>query len=205
MIQRFRFGIKYLGKPPWDTGVSPPELMIFIASHSPGKALDLGCGTGTNAITLANNGWEVTGVDFSGKAVRSARRKARQAGAKITFIQGDVSRLKGASGPFDLVLDIGCLHSLPARNRKRYAARLPFLLSPGGTFLLYAWMDEEGQYGMGLGQDDLDLLTKSYRTAEKTTKKRTLHLIERQEGTERGARPSAWLAFQCIEEDAPPA
>jgi len=65
----------YFGQPPWDTGISPPELLEFIRTHNPGRAIDLGCGTGTNVITLVNAGWDVTGVDFAPRAIKIARRK----------------------------------------------------------------------------------------------------------------------------------
>lgn len=183
----------YLGKPPWDTGISPPELLEFIASHAPGRAIDLGCGTGTNAITLASHGWQVTGIDFAGRAIRSARHKARQVGLEIDFRQGDVTKLTHITGPFDLVLDIGCLHSLDVKNKQRYAANLPRIMAPGGTFLIYAWMDEEGNIGTGLRQEDLKALTAEDRENGR------LRLVERQDGTERGVRPSAWLRFQFEE------
>ncbi|OGO30732.1 MAG: hypothetical protein A2Z16_16150 [Chloroflexi bacterium RBG_16_54_18] len=200
-IRRIWFGLMYLGKPPWDTGITPPEVMRFIDSHQPGRALDLGCGTGTNAITLAQHGWRVTGIDFAGKAIRAARRKAHQTGLEIKFQQGDVSRLEGLNGPFDLVLDIGCFHSLPARSRERYAANLPRLLLDRGIFLVYAWMDEGGKYGSGLGQYDLALLSAGYHGMENAQLKKHLRLVERQDGTERGARPSAWLTFQCVSDE----
>jgi len=200
-IQRIWFAIMYLGHPPWDTGITPPEVMLYITAHSAGRALDLGCGTGTNAITLAQHGWKVTGIDFAGKAIRQARRKAQQHGLDIEFKQGDVSRLKGVKAPFDLVLDIGCFHSLPARSRERYAAHLPQLLAEGGTFLMYAWMDETGEYGSGLGEYDLDLLQKAAPAIDVTYPSKHLRLVERQDGTERGARPSAWLTFRCVNED----
>ena len=197
-IQRIWYSIMYLGHPPWDTGITPQEVMQFIAAQSAGRALDLGCGTGTNVITLAQHGWRVTGIDFAGKAIGKARRKAQHFGLEIEFQQGDVSRLEGEKGRFDLILDIGCFHSLPDRSRERYAANLPRLLPDGGTFLVYTWMDDEGKLGTGIGQRELDLLTASHEEIGNPHAKRHLRLVDRQDGTERGARPSAWLTFQCV-------
>ncbi|HZD55845.1 MAG TPA: class I SAM-dependent methyltransferase, partial [Anaerolineales bacterium] len=69
ILRRIFFNLWYYREPPWDTGISPPELLAFIESHPAGQALDLGCGTGTNVITLARNGWQVTGVDFAPRAI----------------------------------------------------------------------------------------------------------------------------------------
>lgn len=80
MISRLIFELWYLlGRAPWDTGISPPELMAFSESHPPGRALDLGCGTGTNLATMAQLGWQATGEDVSGRALFQARYKARMA------------------------------------------------------------------------------------------------------------------------------
>ena len=74
------FSLRYLGKPPWDTQTSPPELIEFIAQHRVGRALDLGCGTGTNLVTLAQAGWEVCGVDFIWLAVLKAKNRLKKVG-----------------------------------------------------------------------------------------------------------------------------
>jgi 2-polyprenyl-3-methyl-5-hydroxy-6-metoxy-1,4-benzoquinol methylase len=66
----------------------------------------------------------VAGVDFVGRAVRAARRKAKQAGVQVDFHADDVTRLRGVSGPFDLVLDIGCLHSLSRQQKAVYTDNL---------------------------------------------------------------------------------
>jgi cyclopropane fatty-acyl-phospholipid synthase-like methyltransferase len=143
-MQRLFFELQYLKRdPPWDSGISPPELIQYLAEHEPGRALDLGCGTGTNSIEMAGRGWEVIGIDLSHLAIRSARRKARQAELKINFKRGDVTRLEWIETPFTLILDIGCLHALSASGRKRYAQHVKRLTIPGSDYLLYSFLSEE--------------------------------------------------------------
>jgi 2-polyprenyl-3-methyl-5-hydroxy-6-metoxy-1,4-benzoquinol methylase len=146
---RWKFEWRYWRKnTPWDTNITPPEVMEFIAATPPGKALDLGCGTGTNAITLARHGWQATGVDFAPKAVRTARRKAKQAELKIDFHCADASDLGMLTGPFDYVLDIGCLFTLKEKARIKYAAELARLLRPQGDYMLYAWLPRPWKGGI---------------------------------------------------------
>jgi SAM-dependent methyltransferase len=139
-VRRVLFSLWYWlpGRRRWDTGVTPPELERFVGSHPPGRALDLGCGTGTNAVYLARHGWSAVGVDFAGRAIAKASRRARDAKVACTFLVGDVTRLEVA-GPFDLALDIGCLHSIAVAGRAAYAAGLARVVRAGGTFLLYAF------------------------------------------------------------------
>ena len=126
--------------PDWDTGVTPPEVIATAATFKqPSRALDLGCGTGTNSIYLAQNGWQVTGIDFSPKALELARRKAQRANVQVDFHLGDVTSLDFISEPFDLILDLGCLHSLDRDSRKRYANQLRRLTHPGSKYLLYGF------------------------------------------------------------------
>jgi SAM-dependent methyltransferase len=190
LLRRLQFTLSYFSAPPWDTGVSPPELLDFIArnpSTGPGqvrRALDLGCGSGTNALTLARAGWQVTGVDFVPRAIRIARRKARNANLRAEFLVADVTRLPRFAAPFDLALDIGCFHSLGERKAD-YLSQLEGLLAPGGTWLVYAFFNPDPHHaGPGLAEADLDLVPAS------------LSLLWRQDGTERGVRPSAWFAYQ---------
>lgn len=146
-MRRLFWNLRYLfGQPPWDTGVTPPELVELVESGEapPGRALDIGCGTGTNAIYLAQHGFDVVGVDIAWLAIRRARRKARRAGAAIAFHTGAAVRLGTADGPplgdpFDLAVDIGCVHSLPPADLPAYAAMLGRALREGGLYLLYAW------------------------------------------------------------------
>ena len=80
MLRRLEFDLWYLFRPPWDSGVSPPELFEFMAAHPAGRAIDLGCGTGTNVVTLAEHGWQVTGLDYSPRAIRIASARFGAAG-----------------------------------------------------------------------------------------------------------------------------
>jgi cyclopropane fatty-acyl-phospholipid synthase-like methyltransferase len=140
--RNWSFDLRYLlGQPPWDMEVTPPEVVELIEGEGlpPGRALDLGCGTGTNCIYLARHGWEVGGVDFSVLAICRARRKARRAGVDCQFYRGDMTDLAFLTDPFDLALDIGCLHSLPPEDWERYAAGVARLVRPGGLYLLYAF------------------------------------------------------------------
>jgi len=99
-----RFNLLYLlSRTPWDTGTTPPEVAALVEEGglSPGRALDLGCGTGTNCIYLACHGWETVGVDFSAIAIRRARRKARRAGVNCRFHRADVTMeaIRRGTGP----------------------------------------------------------------------------------------------------------
>lgn len=125
---------------PWDTQITPPEVTAFIKESPPGRALDLGCGTGTNAVTLTQHGWQVTAVDFSPKAIRTARHKAAAAGFSIDFHVGDVTDLGFLKGPYDFALDIGCLLALKPEAQVKHARHLSRLLLPGARYMLYAWL-----------------------------------------------------------------
>ncbi|MEU9890589.1 methyltransferase domain-containing protein [Sphaerisporangium sp. NPDC051011] len=103
---------------------------------TPGRALDLGCGPGRNAIYLASAGFEVDAVDLSATAVTWAGQRAREAGADVRFLRGDAFTPGLLTGPYDLVYDSGCLHHLPPHRRVTYRALLDRVLAPGGHFAL---------------------------------------------------------------------
>lgn len=105
---------------------------------TPGRALDLGCGPGRNALHLASLGFEVDAVDLSPAAIAWAQDRAREAGAGIRFHCGDAFALTGTAlnGPYDLIHDSGCFHHLPPHRRISYLALLDRCLAPGGHFAL---------------------------------------------------------------------
>jgi SAM-dependent methyltransferase len=131
------------GKAPWDTGIPPPELVELIEGPNalePGHALDLGCGTGTNVIYLVQHGWRAVGIDFSSLAIESARRKSDWVSGAV-FLEGDVTRLSdlGVDGPFDLLLDIGCFHSVVPSRRDAYVREVTRVARPGSLMMIFAF------------------------------------------------------------------
>jgi len=111
-------------------------------SLSPGRALDLGCGTGTNALYLARHDWQVVGIDFSELAIGTARTKLATASLPgVTFHHGDATQLtaEGITGFFDFVLDIGCFHGVPPTKRDRYVREVAAHTRAGATLLMFAF------------------------------------------------------------------
>jgi len=100
-----------------------------------GSALDLGSGPGTQAMQLAQRGFEVTAVDISAAAIQLAREKAESQGLTITWQQDDILSTR-LTGPFDLIFDRGCFHVLPPERRPDYVATVVGLLKPGGYLFL---------------------------------------------------------------------
>jgi 2-polyprenyl-3-methyl-5-hydroxy-6-metoxy-1,4-benzoquinol methylase len=98
----------------------------------PGKALDLGCGPGRNAIALARAGFEVDAVDLSTSAIDWARTRAAEAGVEVRFHQADIFTVQLPHERYDLVYDSGCLHHLPPHRRVSYRELLDHVLEPGG-------------------------------------------------------------------------
>lgn len=138
-------------RPPWDSGNVPPEVRALVEAESPlppGRALDVGCGTGTSVIYLAQHGWQVTGVDWIVEALESARSKCTRAGLsadRARFIQASVTAPDFLMDhpPVDLWLDVGCVHGLEHPGQQRYVGHVQRLLAPGGRLLIYAWLPPE--------------------------------------------------------------
>lgn len=177
---------RYLGQPRWDTGISPPELMTYIQAHSPGRALDLGCGSGTNLVTLAEHGWQVAGIDYVPKAIRLARRRLVRLKLKQAVRLGDAAKLQAFDRPFDLVLDIGCFHSLSDAEKLAYQKNLDVYLKPGGDYLLYAHLKEAPDAAHGIWEGDL--MAFSRFLDEKWR-------VESSENKPDGNRPAIWVQF----------
>jgi cyclopropane fatty-acyl-phospholipid synthase-like methyltransferase len=182
ILKRIYINSRYLFHPPWDTGIPAPEIVRFIQDKKPGNAIDIGCGTGTNLLYLAQHGWRVTGVDFAWLAIQKAKRKLKKYCAEL--LVSDVSRLNelNLTGPFDLALDMGCFHSLQEWERRQYVQGVERWIKPGGMYMLYAFQPSENSSRWGISQDNIMAYFKD---------KFVLIHYEQGEG-----RPSAWYYFR---------
>jgi cyclopropane fatty-acyl-phospholipid synthase-like methyltransferase len=185
LFRRLFFQYMYFRQPPWDTGISPPELLEFIQTHAAGKAIDIGCGTGTNVITLAKAGWDVTGVDFATHAIKLAKQKIKQSGVYAELSVNDATKLSGITGPFDFALDLGCFHGISKDGRIKYLDQLDRILAPNGFWLLYAFLNP-GTPRSGHGLDEVDISLISSR----------FPLVSRRDGFDKPERQSAWFLYQ---------
>ncbi len=126
------------GETPWDTG-DPDEHLVEFLRRNPvklGRALDVGCGTGTNALWLAGQGFAVVGIDISAAAIEQARAKTGATGIDCHFSRADFLRDTLGDSPFDLVFDRGCFHVFDTvEDRARFAARVASFLNRDGRWL----------------------------------------------------------------------
>jgi SAM-dependent methyltransferase len=128
-----------LGPQPSDV---PDHRLVELVGGSnplpPGRALDLGSGTGRNAIYLAEHGWDAVGVEMSGYAVDVARRKVAERGVPARFVQGDVTRLPDLDigAEFSLFMDGGCYHTIPPGHRDAYGESVTAVAAPGARLIM---------------------------------------------------------------------
>jgi SAM-dependent methyltransferase len=133
-----------LGVAPWewrDVANTWRPLLEGERRLAPGRALDVGCGTGRDAVYLTQQGWRVTAVDFAEDALAKARRRAADEGVDVEWIQGDVSRLDqlGLEPGYSLLYDFGCIQGLPDAARQGAANGLAHLAAPGASLLMFAF------------------------------------------------------------------
>jgi cyclopropane fatty-acyl-phospholipid synthase-like methyltransferase len=125
---------------PWDIG--PREELVTLVKSGrikPCRAIDLGCGAGANAIYLAQNDFEVTGVDYAEAAVEKARARSKEAGAQVNFIMDDLTNLHQVSGVFDFLLDYGVLDDLRLHQREPYLRNILPLTHSSSQYLLWGF------------------------------------------------------------------
>jgi 2-polyprenyl-3-methyl-5-hydroxy-6-metoxy-1,4-benzoquinol methylase len=106
----------------WELGKPRPILVEFVEKGliKKGKALDLCCGAGTNTVYLAENGFEVTAIDISQKAIEYAKEKAEHANVKINFMILSFVDLRFRDEEFDFVFDMSCFHHVEIEERASF-------------------------------------------------------------------------------------
>lgn len=109
-------------------------LVEQVADLSPGRALDVACGEGRNAIWLAEQGFETTGVDFSAVGLDKARRLAAARGVEVSFVEADVVSFTPPQASFDLVILMYL--QLGRDDMGRVLGHLERALAPGGVLLV---------------------------------------------------------------------
>lgn len=132
------------GVPPWDVGAPQPEVVRLAEDGEiAGDVLDVGCGTGENALFLAARGSRVVGIDASPSAIERAAAKAAARGLAVPFLVADALHLERLRRRFETALDCGLFHVFGREERRAYAHSLCEALAPGSTLHLLCFSDEE--------------------------------------------------------------
>ena len=129
---------------PWYRETLDPDIERALVAHElrVGTALDLGTGPGTQAVALAQRGFEVTGTDVADAALSQASERARRAEVRVSFRWDDIIDTR-LTGPFDLVVDRGCFHVIALHRRCEYVVAVHRLLATGGHLLLKTFSNLE--------------------------------------------------------------
>jgi ubiquinone/menaquinone biosynthesis C-methylase UbiE len=158
MATRERFLAMYDGAPPpWDIGRPQPDLVAaFDELGLTGSVLDLGCGTGENALELARRGLDVWGLDSTPAAIAAAEKKRDARGLSATFVVGDALDLAPLGRTFDTVLDCGLFHVIDEEERRAYVHEVRKVLRIGGRHLMLGFATNmSGRGPRGYTADEL--------------------------------------------------
>ncbi|MFD2472254.1 class I SAM-dependent methyltransferase [Amycolatopsis silviterrae] len=132
------------GPAPWDVGGPQPAIVGLAAEDAfRGTVLDAGCGTGENALHLAERGLSIVGIDVAETAVAQANEKARARGLAAEFAVGDAFRLSSLDRTFDTVLDVGLFHAFDAEERRAYVASLASVTEAGARLHILCFRDTD--------------------------------------------------------------
>lgn len=123
------------GKLPWAHKEPTKFLSDIVQKREPGRALDVGCGSGVDSVYLARNGWDVTSLDLVEEPLRMTEERAKREGVKLTIRQADITEWPNTE-QFDLIVDAGVLHNLPKAFRADHCKRIKSWLKSDGNFVL---------------------------------------------------------------------
>jgi len=139
----------YAGQAPWDIG-RPQPLIVRLEKDGQirGSVLDVGCGTGENAIFLASKGHETWGLDFVPVAIERAKAKAAERSVRVNFSVADALELAKIGQQFDTVIDCGLFHTFDDSERPKFVGGLAAVVRPGGWLHILCFSDKEpGTWG----------------------------------------------------------
>jgi SAM-dependent methyltransferase len=156
-MEREEWNERYAGTELVWTATPNRFLVAEVEALRPGRALDLACGEGRNAVWLAERGWRVTGVDFADVALAKAARLAAARAVEVAWVDADVRTWEPPAGAFDLVVLLYL--QLPAHERRAVHARAAAAVAPGGTLLVVAHHATNPAEGYGGPKDPAVLFT----------------------------------------------
>ena len=156
-MDRREWDRKYAGSELLWTAEPNRFLVAEVTGLPAGRALDLACGEGRNAVWLAQQGWQVTAVDFSEVAIAKARRLAEAHEVEVAWLAADLLDYQPPAGTFELVILFYL--QLPSEERRQVVRTAAEAVAPGGTFLLVAHDRRNLEDGYGGPKDAAVLYT----------------------------------------------
>jgi SAM-dependent methyltransferase len=137
------------GTPPWETNKPAAELVRLVEERQikPCSTLEIGCGSGANAVYLAKRGFELTAIDSSPTAIERARTRAERQDALLRIVLDDVFEFSQKSGSFDFVFDAGFYHFIRRVDLSRFLDLLWRVTHPGSHYFTLAGSDQEQAEG----------------------------------------------------------
>jgi len=194
MAEERRFKERYeAGNTPWDIGKPDFNLIQTVTTTPvlPCKALDIGCGTGDNAIWLAQQNFHVLGIDTSEIAIEKAKEKALKANVRCSFMVTDILTGHIEAAPFGFAFDRGCFHSLNSDNeRKSFAENVSGYLEKDGLWLSLVGNADEQRHGPGPPQRTAGDIVNSVEPYFEI-----LSLVSSHFGSNRPNPPRAWVCL----------
>jgi SAM-dependent methyltransferase len=185
---------------PWDTGRPSTQLRQWLTelAIAPCRVLEIGCGTGINAVYLAQQGFQVTAVDTAALAIEAARQRAQQAGVDVDFFVADLlvplqQQPFWDGRPFILVFDRGVYHAVRRVDLKQFTRMLQAVAAPGALYLVLAGNANEAWEGEGPPRVEADTLCRELTCGFDLVALRECRFDVTQIGGQ-AARPLAWSA-----------
>ena len=135
----------YNARPPWDIGRPQPVFVELVRAGelNIGGVLDVGCGTGENALYLAEKGFSVVGVDLATRAIDAAKAKSTERKLKVDFRIANALSLEFKNDYFDNAIDSGLFHTFNDSNRVDFAIEIARVIKTGGKYFMLCFSDKE--------------------------------------------------------------